>query len=236
MNKRGDISIVVLVLLTFLLCGSTLLYFSFNKNKVVSYVGDASAIDEVRIQEREARFYLRQVAERAIIESYIFAAKDVKSYSAEGAFSKLVLEKIKELIAKDTSSDEIVDRIRKSTANNGISVKMEGDKVFVSLENVVFYASSNEGRIQASYIPKILVDVGLTDMGLYDLKKVDSYYNNVCKKSLWTFFSCMTTEFVLYDFVQRECDSNGNACKNFLVTKAAFFVENELKQIEINLQ
>lgn len=70
MNKRGDVSILVLVFLVLIVTGAAIVSFYLslsNQNKILANV---NFIDNIYLQEQDANFYLEQAGENAFIKTY----------------------------------------------------------------------------------------------------------------------------------------------------------------------
>lgn len=111
-NKKANITIPVLVLMTLVLAGATLLVFNINKGKIETNIGDYSLLNNVYLKESQLDFYINEVLDNVIKNFNINEGKDkfIEKFKAElekykqedGTYILGELERIKE------QADEII--------------------------------------------------------------------------------------------------------------------------------
>src|SRR3989344_7523303 len=69
-NKKGDFSIVLLVFLVLLVVLVSLFIFSTRSQKVVIALSDSDIINKVQLEKNLAQFYVMEVTETSLVESY----------------------------------------------------------------------------------------------------------------------------------------------------------------------
>ena len=75
-NKRGDISVTLLVFMSLFLAGFTLISFVNNKANIDASIGNPLFIEKSYLQESQINFYLKQAGERALAKSYYDMANE----------------------------------------------------------------------------------------------------------------------------------------------------------------
>jgi len=122
-NKRADISVSLLVLMTIVLLISSIFIFITNINKVGAEVIDVKFIDEVYVRENEIDFYVNEAMTRAVKnfdqgygkqDFIVQFKKELENYKVDGEY---VLK-------------ELGDVEKQITENN---IKIEDNKVSINL-------------------------------------------------------------------------------------------------------
>ena len=70
MNSKGDVAVLALVILTVILFGSSLFVFHTNSSKIIGEINDARAINNIYIKEQQIDFYLNEVIDRSLKNSF----------------------------------------------------------------------------------------------------------------------------------------------------------------------
>ena len=70
MNNKGDVAVLALVILTVILFGSSLFVFHTNSSKIIGEINDARAINNIYIKEQQIDFYLNEVIDRSLKNSF----------------------------------------------------------------------------------------------------------------------------------------------------------------------
>lgn len=70
MNKKGDIAILALVMLSVILLGSTLFVFYTNSAKISSEINDARMLNAIYIKEQQIDFYVNEAVDRSFKKSF----------------------------------------------------------------------------------------------------------------------------------------------------------------------
>ena len=69
-NKKGDVSILILVILIVALFGATLFIFSKNNNKINSTIKDARFLNNIYLAESQIDFYINEAIDMTFRKGY----------------------------------------------------------------------------------------------------------------------------------------------------------------------
>lgn len=70
MNKKGDVAVNMIVLMTLVLVAVTIMSFFIYNGKIQAKITDARFLDNIYTPEENARFYISDAGEKAIVTSY----------------------------------------------------------------------------------------------------------------------------------------------------------------------
>jgi len=119
-NKKANITIPILVLMTLVLAGATLLVFNINKGKIETNIGDYSLLNSVYLKESQLDFYINEALDETIKNFDINEGKDkfiekfkaeLEKYKSDGNYVVNELEKVNEQaegIVLDASNKKII--------------------------------------------------------------------------------------------------------------------------------
>ncbi|MEK6935381.1 MAG: hypothetical protein AABW67_01200 [Nanoarchaeota archaeon] len=109
-NKKADVAITLLVLMTLVLAGATLFIFNINQGKVETSIGDYSFLNSVYLKENQIDFYVNNALDEVIKNFEVNSGKDkfieefkteLEKYKVDGKFIILELEKVEEQVQTD---------------------------------------------------------------------------------------------------------------------------------------
>lgn len=207
LNKKADIATTLLVLMTLVLVGATLFSFVSGK-KIDKRMVDARFIENLYLKEEQFRFYMRELGERALVESYTDTAKaasltnfeylaDELNEKMKGKFTEELEEERREYPQHIVPSD-IIEMILGKIDNNQFDVtlsdeilKIETKHIFqdlASIEKPITFKILYEPKeilhqIAISYQPKINIKFNLTEEGLHSFAEIIDKRND-CKAKL----------------------------------------------------
>jgi len=124
-NKKANITIPVLVLMTLMLAGATLLIFNINQGKIETNIGDYSLLNSVYLKENQMDFYINDILNEVI---KIFDVNEGKDKFIEKF--KIELEKYKQAdgsyIVKELGKvNEQADNLIFDSANKKIILNLD---------------------------------------------------------------------------------------------------------------
>src|SRR3989344_1131951 len=137
-NKKGasSISILLLVIMTLVLVGAALFGF-LRIGKIEERISDVRFVEKVYIKEEQVRFYLWQVAEKALEKSYKTGISDSQ-----------VLDDFKKNFEEEIASSNLeniyVEEIKKRVYNKNYDVEFENGILKLSFKDFSFYESGGD--------------------------------------------------------------------------------------------
>ena len=137
-NKRGDISILLLVIMTLILVGATLFIFNINLGKFETELVNIKSIDSVYVAENQISFYVNRALEDSI-------QKDI-------SLDNLILNFETELGKyKDKQGNYFVKELKEIEERVG-EIKIENNKIIFDLKDILIIRNSN--RVGITYLYK----------------------------------------------------------------------------------
>lgn len=70
MNKKGDVAILALVILSVILFSISLYIFNVNSNKVIGNINDARFLNNIYLKEQQIDFYVNEAIDRSLKKSF----------------------------------------------------------------------------------------------------------------------------------------------------------------------
>lgn len=141
-NKKGNVPVVILVLLVFVMAFATIFSFVSNAGKLELKISDTRIVEKVYLEENLAEFYIKQAGNSVVktgISSNVFRGdfkKEFLSYRFETDF----LLDLKQLIQEDK-----------------FSVSKEKEVFIVRISELRLRGVSN--NVDIDYFPKISVEI-----------------------------------------------------------------------------
>jgi len=174
MNRRGDIAVTVLVLMTVFLTGFALFSFYTHYGKIEAYISDARFIESASFQERQIEFYLNDFSERAVLDSYsdlaangqftgtgvskqnsVVVLNDFDKFTSDAALRGGIIEGIKRIAGEYNFGSVSLDDFKNSLTAGKFNVGVLGDNVNISLEGVPIYVNIVKKDYERIYIGNI---------------------------------------------------------------------------------
>ncbi len=255
MNKRGDLSIVLLVITTVIISGAALFSFVINLNGFETHIMHSRFLDVAYGKEDQIKFYLEQAGENSIAKSYNQMAKEGTLFgetnpmkngililnnfdkkSAEKMFlDKLNFnfpEEIKKYPSK-SASIEFSDGLVKIKVENFLISTQLVHKTKVPIEIWFGLIKAAEGEkldvnMAINYMPdNNFVTINLTEKGLDDFGKI---YTTAEKCKGTGAYDCFKEE--LPNFLE-ESENKGEYNLITLTSKKKFNIDGNFKNIAI---
>tara|TARA_Y100000034_G_C6843451_1_gene381863 strand:+ start:372 stop:1139 length:768 start_codon:yes stop_codon:yes gene_type:complete len=186
-NKRGDMTIVLLVLLVLIVSLATLFSFATNSKQVEAKILDVRVIDKLFLEQELIEFYIKEAGKKATIKTFKEFVEDPKSIyfymnnpeenpigSGNWKFEKLHVNLNENF--KQRFSDNFNKEIGKYEINgidlNNFNIEINKEIVLITLKNFKIDDSFSNGEIEINYHPNILLEFNLTKIGLHSFQKI----------------------------------------------------------------
>ena len=243
MNRKGQVSIGIFVLLAVLIMGLALFKFVANPDGVDVPIEDARLINDVYDRQDEIDFYIIREGEKALVESYIelidsggvssgteengiyvFDSFDEEEFNVK--LNDMFREKFKARIEKYDFLDEglkrfkeeiLEDRFRVEVDSLGIGVSQEKFPVMISLDG-----------LSVIYRTDLNVSLNFEEKGLHGFKDIFEVSKDCVGES--DMKSCL--ELGLTKFDADVSDSLGKK-KIVLTSKKDFVLDGEFVKLEV---
>lgn len=186
LNKKGDMSIVLLVLLTFLAVGAAL--FSFvTSGSVAKEVIDPRVVESVYVQENSIKFYLNEIGKKALVKTYSDFANDgdyvsvpVKFNSGYPYFDNLrpdlngvFIKKFKENFRNEIKSYNFEEDYLKQINSKEFETFGNYNDFEVVFKNLEMKQSFGEENIlNVYYKPEIKIQLSFSKIGLINFNEL----------------------------------------------------------------
>ncbi|MEK6914318.1 MAG: hypothetical protein AABW83_01585 [Nanoarchaeota archaeon] len=132
-NKKGDVSILALVILSVILFSVTLYIFNVNSSKVINEINDARFLNNIYLKEQYIDFYVNEAIDKSLVKSldknsFILEFKNnLKLYDKDDILVRKDLLKIAEEI-----KDENVQYDEKLILNVKVQIVEKNRKIIAS--------------------------------------------------------------------------------------------------------
>lgn len=249
MNKKGDMSILLLVILVLLVCIISLFTFITKSNKWGIEISNYQLIDGVYVDELKLEFYFNYFLEKSYLTSY-FEIVNLRKYSSNNGEKDIRGKKYLEFYG--LSSESELDNFFKNRVEANFVNEIENQKNQENFPEVkLIYSFLTQGKTEVN--PKLLlvdwnnkrvsfsID-GITLMKEYPEQKINLAYNFSLKSNL------KRDSFGLLDFSSlgelRNCliekkieECTKNEFENCLFQRSAFECYNkpEFENYEIKI-
>lgn len=186
MNKKADMSIVLLVLLTSLAVGAAL--FSFiTSGSVAKEVIDPRVVESVYVQENNIEFYLNEIGERALVKTYSDFVKEGDYVSVPVKFNSgypyfdnlrpdlndLFIKKFKDNFKNEIRNYRFEEDYLKQLNSKEFDVVGSYNNFEVVFKNLEMKQSFGEENILGVYYkPEIKIQLGLSKIGLINFNEL----------------------------------------------------------------
>ena len=239
-NRKGDVSIILLVFMCLFVLFFALFTFVINGKKTSELIGDARALDGVYIDEEKADAYVRESLERAVIREYYDSLEDMT----------LEIEKVNGYFVGNVnginSDSEIFNRTRENVRRGLFSISIEKEELKGNFGEVKI-TKDESVRIKPKilgFIPnpfakdklvlligvvydaKIEVESDLYKIGLNSFEEINEAYDKCVSEEIE---SCMEEELIYFDV--EVIDESAKIVE--LKSKRSFLIDNELKKMEM---
>jgi hypothetical protein len=139
MNKKADLSVLLLVFMAVFLSGFALYMFNVNSNTIKTKIKDSRYLDDIYVRENEVNFYINEIMDRAVmnfksdqgkgkfIENF---NKELQKYADKGVF---VLPELNQV-----NLQVINENIELNPDSVSINFNIKLEKVFSDKLNVTY--------------------------------------------------------------------------------------------------
>lgn len=248
-NKRADISIVLLVILTLVLTISSLFIFVNSSSAVEAEIYNVKFIDQFYLRQNLAEFYVSESMKKALVQTYNEFVSDSKGIyyylnnpketpqnSGNFEFNELH-DKLNENF-KSKLRENFQIEFKKYNFNEGYveeylrelnslveqgSFDVSANKEILKITVNDFMIKDSFEKIKIEYSPEIKLEFNLTKLGLHDFDKVYEIKEK-----------CKTDENLKNCFESGLINFNVGVNENNLVTlksKKDFLIDNDFKKI-----
>lgn len=240
-NKRGDISITLLVFMVVVLTGSVLFSFIRSSGKITGNIADSRFLEGAYFGEEGARSFMKAASEDALIKSYYEVANekgdDLFKNFDEIAVDNLIKEKFNakfaEEIKKYGAGEKVMQDLLAEVEKGNFVSSFDGDGMSIEIKDFAISAGvvgqNKETKIGVIYRPKMIVNVSLEELGLYGFWKINNAIEK-CKsaKSDSEISNCFSSELSTRFLVDYNKKVLG------LESRRVFLIGNELRSIKIS--
>ena len=253
-NKRGDISIVILVFLVVFVVSASLFVFVTSSLKENVKISGAAIVDKVKLQENSVKFHIKQVGEKSVIKTYkeIINNKEyigdtvILVNNIEPEFKLLnenLNENFKTKFINNFKSEfesynfegDYLKNIQSIIYNNLFDIGFNGEILVFSENKQEFYEHSDE--IQVTYQPIIKLEFNFTKIGIESFEKIYSVKEQ-CKneQNAELIKQCFDNNLINFNtsVIEKE---KPNKEKYFLITltsKKEFLINDKFEKIEFS--
>jgi hypothetical protein len=231
-NKKGDLSIVVFVFLTLLLCIYTIYVITSNKSRVNESLAGYSISERMLLEQKEFEYRLTKLGEEClpgIFKAEIKTIIDLDGWVEERSSEKL--DKYLENCLRIKSKEYIeglegenflnIKRFYEHVDRNKISFSHSDDLIIIELDNFEILANENK------YPVSITANIFMSKIGLVhpkEVKEVILCSDELCRNKI------LRDIFNLN--IERIEDSEDEIYK--FSSKKEFWIENKFDKIEFN--
>lgn len=187
-NKRGDVSVVLLVLLVLVVTGASVFSFITNSGKVSSKISGAGVVEGVYLEENLIEFYLNEAGKRAVVVSYNelinseeYVENPVVNFRNEVRFGNLhpnLNENLKTKFSKNLKTEFLAYEFKEDYLIN-LKQSILDEEFSVALSKGVFRLSVSGQELDnvlennsITYFPEISLDFNLNEIGLDSFERV----------------------------------------------------------------
>ena len=187
-NKKGDITILLLVILVLLLTSATLFSFITSSGKVEAKISNARFIENFYSRQDLAEFYLSQAGEIAIVRTYREFVEDdnyinnpIYNFKEEVEFreihSKLnenfhnkFVENFKTEFKKYDFEDDYLKNLKEIIEDEDFDVIVDREILGIVIDSWEMNGSLND--INITYVPGISLKFNLKKVGLHSFEEI----------------------------------------------------------------
>ncbi len=232
MNRRGDVSITLLVFLILFLIGATMFIFITNSNKVGALIGDSRFLDASFYESSRVKFYLESAAEKAVFDGYqnVLNRQGLISLDSfdENDFSSQVKSEILNNFENEKEPYGLTDIKLKN-------VEISGDSFVFSFGDFPIVATlsdkDNNEISRAIYRPSIIFETNVTVLGLYDMSFVKRVILGCADvKETAGLQACVAENLPNFNVSAGEIGKNGERAV-YLLSKRKFFIGSQLREL-----
>lgn len=247
-NRRGDIAILLLVILVLLVASATLFSFVISSGKVEAKISSAQFIKDFYSRQNLIEFYLNQAGENSIRKTYNefvengdyinnliisggeFEFEEIHNKLSEN-FRDRFIENFKEEFKNYNFEEAYLKNLKQIILEKNFDVVADKNIVMMKINNLEMN-DSIEG-VNINYIPKISLELNLKKIGLHSFE--DIYEIKERCKDVEMVKECYEDLINFNVNVEEKEKSNGE--KYFLVTltsKKQFLIDEKFENIDFS--
>jgi hypothetical protein len=234
-NKRGDIAVTLLVLMSVFLASVALISFIKDYGKIEAYVINPDFMDNVLYQSQEERYYFSESLRDGLITAYdedfsngAFSGRDLNKFKEK--IKKYAIEKINSYSFKSEHLAEL-----KNLMNSGkfevivLNDKIEGKfgyggEMLISDE----FSYDEKKMVDLAYRPRFTVSFKYLELGLEDFELVGNSISN-CKGNE-KIEECLNEK--LSNFAASKVSDSGGESMIQITSKRDFVIDGVIKKIQ----
>jgi hypothetical protein len=253
-GKKGDLRLMLFLILTLAIAISTIFLFLTNWEKSVIKVYSSDISEEIYYYERETFFYLEQLAYLSLFKTYqelfeedYYIVKPIynsDNYVSFGNFNPN-LNNIKKRIFKNNFEKnfneidfekEYLNNLKKQINLENYSIYIEEDFFIINFKNITFNQSLD--NVDILYNPEINISVNLDELknfkDIYEFKeKCIDIFNLENRKNCYE-----NNKIILDDFYLNVSSKIDDFDEEYILieleTKNNFLINNKLKKISFS--
>ncbi len=248
MNRRGDIAVVLIVILTLAVSLAALTSYVINKNSAVSIVSDAGFIESVYMKEEQVRFYSDNALQMGIAKAY--SEFSFGRTGEKDLFSDSVKRYFKEEVEKLKAEDKVLTDFKTSVKEDKFALNFDSDKTEFSLNEISIgsgvyiknkkrvllwnfiptpvKADELEANIGVLYRPKIEERVYFSELGLKGFDELEEDLN-YCKQAS-DFSGCLKSREGDFDLTIAKADEKYHI---LMESKRSFVISGKLQPVRL---
>ncbi len=191
-NRKGDLSVLLLVVLVLLVASVTLFSLVISSGKVKAKISNAQFINNFYSKQDLIEFYLNQAEEKAIVETYnefvensdyinnpITSGKEIEFKNINNRldenFRNRFIENFENEFGNYNFEEDYLNNLKQIILNENFEVVVNKDILIITIDNLEM--NSFVENINLTYIPEISLKFNLKKIGLnsfyeiYDVKE-----------------------------------------------------------------
>lgn len=257
-GKKGALPIYVFVILTLIVCVSTLFVFLTNPPQVEATFRSLDSFDEVYSQESVVNFYLEEVFEESFVKTYrdfvlngdylgnvrITESSKGEVYYISGInnnikndFGNTLEDNFKKNFLKKDFEKDYLNDLQREIEKDNFEIFFNENSVEVVIDS--FVLKSNKNEISVNYTPELKKEINLTRFGLESFQEIIDFgnacseFNNITEKK-----SCYDNKksyFENFEFdYKEESLSNEKELILELKSKKEFYFEEDFDKMRFS--
>lgn len=244
-NRKGDVSVLLLVILVLLVASATLFSLVISSGKVKAKISSAQFINNFYVKQELIEFYFNQAGEKTIVKTYdefsnsgdyinnpIISGGEIEFKNINNRldenFKNRYIENFKEEFESYNFEEDYLRDLRQIILDENFDVVVDKEIVTMTINNLEMN-SSIEG-INVTYIPEISLEFNLKKIGLHSFNEI---YNVKEKcKNAEELEECYS-DLIYFDVIVEEKEKSSSE-KYFLVTltsKKRFLIDRKFENI-----
>ncbi len=186
-NRRGDITILLLVILVLLVASATLFSFVTSSGKVEAKISDAKFVENIYYKENLVEFYINQAGEKSISKTYRIFSENGDYINnpiisgGEIEFGKIhnklnenfyikFNQNFKEEFENYNFEEDYLKNLKEVILDGNFDVIVNEENLVIKINNLEI--NNSVKNINITYIPEISLGFDFQKIGLHSFEKI----------------------------------------------------------------